>query len=66
MDTDHDGFVTIAEIHTACDIDIDKNGVIDASEMQKGSGPWLAVMSTQDLNTDQKISLSELLAYNGL
>lgn len=66
VDSDGSGFITVAEIHAACDIDIDNNGVIDTSEMAKGSGPWLAVMATIDLNVDQKISLTELLAFNGL
>lgn len=66
VDSDHDGFITVAEIHAACDVDINGDGLIDTSEMEKGSGPFLAVMATIDLNTDQKISLAELLAYNGL
>lgn len=66
VDTDHDGFITVAEIHAACDVDINADGVIDAAEMNAGTGPWLAVLAVQDLNKDQKISLSELLAYNNI
>lgn len=66
VDSDGSGFITVAEIHAACDMDIDGNGTISADEQQIGSGPWLAVMSTIDLNVDQQISLAELLAFNGL
>jgi Ca2+-binding EF-hand superfamily protein len=65
-DTDHDGYITVEEIRQACGVDLDGNGIIDQSELDTGSAPWLAVINTQDLNGDHKISLQELLAYNGL
>lgn len=63
-DTDHNGLISVTEIRTACGVDINGDGTIDSAEIDIGSAPWLAVLSTQDLNGDQQISLSELLAYN--
>lgn len=67
VDTDKNGLITVAEIHAACDIDINGDGTIDATEQQEGSGPWLAVLAVQDLNDpNQQLTLAELLAYNGI
>jgi len=66
VDTDFDGFITVNEIRNACAVDVNADGTIDVAEIDACSAPWTAKLSTQDLNGDQKLSLQELLSYNGI
>lgn len=65
VDTNNDGFVSIAEIIAACQVDVDDNGVITQEEIDSTAGPWIATLHlNQDLNHDDLLSLNELLQYN--
>ena len=65
VDTDHDGYVTVDEIKEACKVDIDGDGVITEAEKTACAQAWLGTYLTQqDLDSDAKISLHELLKYN--
>jgi hypothetical protein len=65
VDTDHDGFITINEIKTACEVDINADGIITEEERVTSASPWISLLlSNQDLDLDQKLSLTELLIYN--
>jgi len=67
VDTDHDGFITIDELKNACAIDIDGDGVITEYEKYQCARVWITEkLPLQDLNGDQKLTLEELLAYNGI
>jgi hypothetical protein len=67
VDTDHDGFITINEIKTACEVDINGDGVITEEERVTSASPWInLLLSNQDLDLDQKLSLTELLTYNDI
>lgn len=65
-DTDNNGLISVAEIRSACSVDVNADGTISTAEVDTSSAPWVAVLSVQDLNSDQMISLPELLAYNNI
>lgn len=64
VDTNHDGFITIEEIKSACEVDINGDGVVSEDERLQCARGWLAIFAEQDLDVNQLISLDELLAYN--
>ena len=64
VDTDHDGFITVAEIKVACGVDINGDGTVSEEEAVKGAAGWLNEFLNQDMNADQKVSLAELLEFN--
>lgn len=66
VDIDKDGLITVDEIRNAMAVDFNADGAIDADERLKAGARWISdgPFATQDANGDQKISLSELLAYN--
>ena len=65
VDQDHDGLLTIEEIKTACQVDINMDGVISEEERAQCARVWTDfVFANQDMNGDNKISLEELLKYN--
>jgi Ca2+-binding EF-hand superfamily protein len=65
IDTDHDGFVTRAEIETAMAVDFNKDGVVTTDEKTFAGQQWFnSHFSAQDFNADDKITLTELLQWN--
>lgn len=64
VDADHDGYVTIAEVKTACEVDIDGDGVIIEEERTACAQAWLGALEGQDLDDDLRLTLHELLLYN--
>jgi Ca2+-binding EF-hand superfamily protein len=64
VDADKDGFITINEIKSACEVDIDNDGLVSEAERDACASSWLAVLGEQDLDGDQKLTLHELLMYN--
>jgi hypothetical protein len=65
VDKDNDGYITVAEIREACGVDINNDGVISEDEKDRTSRVWIQTyFGSQDLNTDMKVSLNELLTYN--
>ena len=67
VDTDHDGYITIEEIRTACAVDYNSDGVIDQNELIRGGQIWIEqYLPSQDVNADSKITLEELLSYNNV
>jgi Ca2+-binding EF-hand superfamily protein len=66
VDTDHDGFITVNEIRDACSVDVNADGIISEEEIVACAKPWLDSLNLQDLDGDTRISLAELLAYNGV
>lgn len=65
VDTDSDGFITIAEIREACAVDLDGDGTISDSEKDACAAPWIqGYLTSEDANGDQRITLPELLQYN--
>lgn len=66
VDTDKDGYVSVEEIKDACAVDINGDGVTSEEERITCAKPWLdRFLAQQDTNTDGKISLQELIAFNG-
>ncbi len=65
VDTDRDGYVTPDEISAAMAVDLNGDGVISPDELVVAGQEWMTSnFQAQDLNGDQKLSLSELLQYN--
>ena len=65
VDKDNNGYITVAEIREACAVDINNDGVISEDEKDRTSRVWIQTyFGSQDLNSDMKVSLDELLAYN--
>lgn len=65
VDSDHDGFITYDEIKVAMEVDLNGDGTITPEESVISAAEWVnSYFSSQDINTDQKISLSELLIFN--
>jgi Ca2+-binding EF-hand superfamily protein len=65
VDKDNDGYITVAEIREACAVDINNDGVISEDEKDRTSRVWIQTyFGSQDLNSDMKVSLHELLTYN--
>ena len=65
IDSDHDGFVTIDEIKTACGVDLDGDGVVSEAEKLACAKTWIETyVPLQDLDRDGRISLAELLLFN--
>lgn len=66
VDRDNDGYITVAEIQEACAVDLNGDGQISEAEKITCAKPWLdEYLAQQDLNQDQKVSLQELLVFNG-
>jgi len=65
-DTNKDSLISVAEIRSACAVDVNNDGSITATEVDTGSAPWLALLSVQDMDSDQLISLGELLIFNNI
>ena len=64
VDTDHDGFITVSEIKNACAVDINQDGVISEDEKLQCARVWIQdKFPLQDLDNDQRVSLSEMLQY---
>ena len=73
VDEDHDGFITPAEIEDAMAVSFPdpvtgvSNGIITEADKEQAGQEWLSVyFGQQDTNHDGKISLQELLAWNGI
>lgn len=67
VDQDHDGFISKSEVNEAMAADIDNDGLISQTEKTESGLKWInSYYDAQDLNADDKISLSELLAFNAL
>jgi Ca2+-binding EF-hand superfamily protein len=67
VDTDKDGFITVAEIREACAVDIDGDGTLTEDEKDRCASVWInAIFPIQDLDGDTKLSLAELQAYAGV
>jgi Ca2+-binding EF-hand superfamily protein len=64
VDSDRDGYITIAEIKTACGVDIDGDGFVSEEEKTACAQAWIAALAQQDADADQKLTLEELLKYN--
>lgn len=65
IDTDHDGFITFDEIKAACAVDINADGVITDDEITQCSHVWINdILPLEDLNSDSKLTLVELLTFN--
>ena len=64
VDTDHDGFITIAEIRAAVAVDTDADGTISEIEITASALPWVSDLVNQDTDADSKIGLAELITYN--
>lgn len=64
VDSNHDGYISVAEIKSACRVDTDGDGNITQAEVDASALPWLTDFVNQDLDNNAQISLAELLAYN--
>mgnify|MGYP006279283525 CR=1 FL=1 len=64
VDSNHDGFITIEEIKTACEVDINGDGTVSEDERLQCARGWLAIFANQDIDSNQLLSLQELLDYN--
>lgn len=64
VDTDRDGFVSVAEIKSACEVDVNGDGVISEEERTQCAQAWLGALAEQDLDDDSRLTLHELLQYN--
>jgi len=65
VDSNRDGFISVAEIKEACAVDINGDGVISEDEKTKCAAAWLgSVFFKEDANQDQRLTLAELLAFN--
>lgn len=65
VDTNSDGYIGTKEIKNACAVDINCDGIITEEERTSSSYPWLNdYFYLQDIDQDNKISLTELLQYN--
>ena len=65
VDSDHNGFISVAEIKEACAVDINGDGIISEDEKTKCATAWLgSIFFKEDANQDQRLALEELLAFN--
>lgn len=65
VDTDGDGYITVEEIKTACEVDIDGDGDITEEERAACSQVWISdYLGLEDLDEDTRVTLVELLQYN--
>ena len=64
-DLDHDGFITPQEINEAMAEDFNGDGTITDDEKIQGGKQWMqSNFNAQDFNSDQSLTLAELLQYN--
>lgn len=65
VDEDHDGQVTVSEVNDAMAVDLNADGVVTPDEKVASGQQWMnTYFSAEDLNGDQKLTLTELLQYN--
>lgn len=65
VDADGDGYITIQEIKTACEADINGDGDITEEERTICSQVWISsYLVLQDTDEDLRVTLAELLTYN--
>jgi hypothetical protein len=63
VDTDHDGFITVAEIRAAV-TDTNADGTNSKLQIVASSLPWLTALTNQYIDGDSRITLSELMECN--
>jgi Ca2+-binding EF-hand superfamily protein len=65
VDSDHDGYISVAEIQEACAVDYNGDSVVDVDERVRAGAQWLdTYFVAEDLNDDSLLTLHELLQYN--
>jgi len=63
VDTDHDGFITVAEIRAAV-TDTNADGTNSKLQIVASFLPWLTALTNQYTDGDARINLSELMECN--
>lgn len=64
VDQDKDGYITVSEIKSACEVDVNADGIISEDERLQCAQPWLEGLAGQDLDDDSRLTLDELLQFN--
>ena len=65
VDTNNSGSISVAEIQEAMSVDLDADGIITENEKIIAGQKWLdSHFTTQDLDSNQMLTLVELLVYN--
>jgi len=65
IDANGDGLVDIDEIRSACQIDINSDGIISESEKDQAARVWIRLyLDREDISHSHLITLADLLSFN--
>ena len=65
IDTNGDGIIDITEIRSACQIDINHDGIISESEKDQAARVWIRLyLDREDVQHNHAITLADLLTFN--